>query len=298
MNNPLPRLPEFEYVRLDTLEQTTQFLKTHPGEAYPFLGGTDLLVGMRDRRKHPKYLVDLKHLDGLNTRQFDPSFGLTIGASTTLNQLIGDKDVQAHYPILCQAAKQVGGYQLRNRATLVGNISTASPCGDPIGPSLVYHGQAYIIGPTGERYLPLEDFFLGPGKVALEEGEIVHSITLPPPPAQNKGVYLCHGRNNLSDLAIAAVTVLAFPDDSASSGYRFRITLSAVSPTVIAVEEAQELLSGEIIETAAFEKSAQVAKEVCKPIDDIRSSSDYRRELIYALTLRALIQTWEALQAG
>ncbi len=297
MNNPLPRLPEFEYIRLETIEKAAQFLKDHPGEAAPYLGGTDLFVGLRDRRKQPKYLVDLKHLEGLNSLTFDPAKGLTIGARVTLNQLIDHRDVQKNYPILCQAAKQVGGYQLRNRATLCGNICNASPCGDTIGPSMVYQGSVNIFGPDGTRSLPLEDFFLGPGKVALVDGEIVHSITLPLPPEGSQGMYLCHGRNKLSDLAIAAVSVLAYPDLTSASGFRFRIALSAVAPTVVIVEEAQVLLSENPIEPSHFEKAAHIARQSCKPIDDIRSSAEYRRELVYTLTSRALNQVWDSLQS-
>lgn len=297
MNNPLPRLPEFEYIRLDTVEKATQFLKDHPGEAVPFLGGTDLFVGLRDRRKQPKYLVDLKRFTELDKMYFSPVEGLTVGAKVTLNQLIDHPDVQQNYSILCQAAKQVGGYQLRNRATLCGNICNASPCGDTIGPSMVYHGTANIIRPDGSRTLPLEDFFLGPGKVALEAGEIVSAITLPPPPQGTQGTYLCHGRNKLSDLAMVAVTVMAYPDPTSASGFRFRIALSAVAPTVVIPEETQALLSETDIEPSLFELAAQTAMQSCKPIDDIRASAKYRRELVYTLTLRALNQVWDSLQS-
>ena len=142
MINPLPRFPEFEYIRLDTIDQTVKFLNDNQSEAYPFLGGTDILIGVRDRKLHPKYLVDLKQLNGFDDISFDQDKGLTIGAAVTLNQLISSKDVSQNYPILSQAASHVGGYQIRNRATLVGNLCNASPCGDIIGPSLIYQGKA------------------------------------------------------------------------------------------------------------------------------------------------------------
>ncbi|MEA3327849.1 MAG: xanthine dehydrogenase family protein subunit M [Chloroflexota bacterium] len=297
MINPLPRLPEFEYIRLDSIEGTVQFLKNNTVDAHPFLGGTDTFVLLRDRRLHPKYLVDLKHLEGFDALSFDLKKGLTIGAAVNLNQLISSKVIQEHYPILTQAARQVGGYQLRNRATLVGNLCNASPCGDTIGPSIIYHGKANIVGPEGTRDIPLEEFFIGPGKTCLGFGEIVQSLSLPLPPEQNKGIYLCIGRNKLSDLAMAGVTVLAYPDETSTSGYRFRIALSAVAPTVIVVKEAQVLLSDDPINASTLEKAAQISMQNCKPIDDIRASAGYRREMIYTLTLRALQQVWKALKS-
>ncbi len=297
MINPLPRFPEFEYTRLDSIDQTVRFLKDNPGDALPFLGGTDILIGVRDRKLQPKYLVDLKHLAGFADLFLDQKDGLTIGAAVTLNQLIPFKEVNKYYPVLSQASRYVGGYQIRNRATLVGNLCNASPCGDTIGPSLIYHGKANIIGPEGSRIIPLEEFFLGPGKTALRLGEIVQSITFPFPPKQSIGRYLCIGRNKLADLAIAAVTILAFPDESAASGYRFRIALSAVAPTVIIVDDAQDLLSDKKITHTNLEEAAHIAMQNCQPIDDIRASKSYRQEMIYALTLRGLQQVWKALRS-
>ena len=292
MNNPLPRLPDFEYIRLDAPESTVAFLKEHQGQAKPILGGTDLFVVLRDRRIQPKYLVELKHLEGFDVFNFNPDKGLTLGAAITLNQVISSNLVQEHYPILGQAARQVGGYQLRNRATLVGNLCNASPCGDTIGPSLLYQGTLEVLGTDGVRSIPLTDFYLGPGKTSLQPGEIVRAIQFPMPSETSKGVYLAFGRNKLSDLALAAVTILAAPHPAAASAFRFQIALSAVSPTVILVKEADALLSDQQITPASFEQAAKIAMDQCRPIDDIRSSKAYRRELVYNLTLTALHQVW------
>jgi carbon-monoxide dehydrogenase medium subunit len=296
MTDSLPRLPKFEYIKLDTIESTLAFLKTHASDARPFLGGTDTFVGLRDRRFKVDYLVDLKDLEGFNVLSYDADQGLTIGAAVSLNRMIASSDVQRVYPVLVQAARYVGGYQLRNRATLVGNLCNASPCGDTIGPSILYGGEAHILGQAGKRVVPLVDFFLGPGKTALCEGEIVQSIHFRVPAQQNQGAYVCIGRTQLADLAIAGVTVLAYPDDGSTSGFRFRIALSAVAPTVILVQEAQNLLTEGPIDRSTFEQAAQLAMERCKPIDDIRASQEYRREMVYRLTLRALLQVWDALR--
>ena len=296
MNNPHPRLPEFEYIQLDSPESTAVFLKENEGQAYPYMGGTDIFIAYRDRKIKPKYLVDLKHLEGFDEFDFSLKKGLTIGATVNLNQIISSAIIQEHYPILGQAAKQVGGYQLRNRATLVGNLCNASPCGDTIGPSILYQGRLNVLGSDGTRSIPLADFYLGPGKTSLKPGEIVRCITFPIPTEQHKGVYLSFGRNKLSDLALVAVTALAFPNINVTSGFSFRIALSAVSPTIIIVQEAQKLLSEHPITASALEKAAEIAMNQCRPIDDIRASKNYRRELVYTLTLRALQQIWNSFQ--
>ena len=296
MIDPHPTLPEFEYIKPESIEKALSFLKDTAGQSRPFLGGTDCFIAVRDKKMQPKFLVDLKHLEGFNTLAYDGIQGLTIGAAVNLNRLIASEEVQTHYPVLVQAAKEVGSYQLRTRATLVGNLCNASPCGDTIAPCLAYQGSANIIGPVGQKNVPLIDFFKGPGKTILEPGEIVQSVNLPPAPAGAKGVYQSIGRNTLGDLAIAAVTVLAFPESQTSSGYRFLIALSAVAPTVIFVEEAQLLLAEKPIDAAGLEEAAQVAAQTCKPIDDIRASAQYRRAMIQTLTLRALQTVWQELQ--
>ena len=127
-------------------------------------------------------------------------------------------------------------------------------------------------------------------------GEIVQSIHFPRPPDQRQGVYECIGRTKLADLAIASVTVLAYPDKGSPSGFRFRIALSSVGPTVILVHEVEKLLAEGPINNPTLEKAARIAREHCKPIDDIRASQSYRREMVYRLTLRALGQVWDTLR--
>jgi len=126
MINPHPGLPEFDYIRPGSLLEASQFLAAHAGEARPLMGGTDIFVRMRDGDWEDKYLVDIKGLDGMNDISFNPSSGLTIGASVNMNRVIASSDVNHHYPLLAEAAAKVASYQLRTRATIVGNICNAS----------------------------------------------------------------------------------------------------------------------------------------------------------------------------
>ena len=142
----------------------------------------------------------------------------------------------------------------------------------------------------------MEEFFLGPGKTILDEGEIVQAISFPLPPKGNKGTYVCIGRTKLADLAIAGVTVMGTPDENAASGFCFRIALSAVAPTVILVEEAQRCLANQPIHAALLQEAAQIAMDHCKPISDVRASQAYRREMVHNLTFLALQEVWDALE--
>jgi carbon-monoxide dehydrogenase medium subunit len=295
MTNPRPVLPDFEYIHPETAKEAVIFLKSHPHDARPFLGGTDCFNSIRDRKISVKYLVDLKGLVGFDQLTFDTKKGLTIGAAVGMNRLIASEDVQRVYPLIAEAAREVGSYQLRTRATLVGNLCNASPCGDTISPCLLYEGMVQIIGSGEQRTILLADFILGPGKTVLTAGEIVSAIHLPLPPLGAQSAYRSIGRNALGDLAIAASAVLGFPDRSAHSSYRFRIALAAVAPTVIFVPMAQELLAAGPIDEEMLDKAAAIAGEACKPISDIRASADYRRDMVITLTRTALETVWGAL---
>lgn len=298
MNNSLPGLPKFEYIRPSSLEEAIRFLAGHPTDARPFSGGTDCFVRMRDRVWKPQYLVDIKHLEGAQELSFDPGRGLTLGAGVNMNRVAAMPEAQKHYPVLTEAVRHVAGYQLRNRATIVGNICNASPGGDTLGPCLAHQALLNIHAPEGTKKVPLNGFFTAPGKTILKPGEIVLSLELPVPPSGAKGKYASIGRNALGDLAIVAVTVLGFPDRNSRSGFTFRIILSAVAPTPLAAEEAQNLLAEKPITDGSIEEAAELAMQASRPIDDIRSSQTYRKEMVRTLTRRALTEVWLQLQAG
>jgi carbon-monoxide dehydrogenase medium subunit len=298
MNNSLPGLPEFEYIRPSSLKDAAGFLAEHPLDARPFSGGTDCFVRMRDRVWKLKYLVDIKHLDGAQELSFDPNRGLTIGAGVNMNRVVAMPEAQRYFPALVEAAGLVAGYQLRNRATIIGNICNASPGGDTLGACLVYQAVLNIHGPNGCRKETINGFFTGPGKTLLKSGEIVLSIELPIPPKGAKGKYLSIGRNALGDLAIVAVTVLGYPDASSKSGFQFRIVLSAVAPTPLVAEDAQRILSKKSITAESIQQAAELAMEASQPIDDIRGSKQYRREMVKELTQRALLAIWSQLKTG
>ena len=293
--NTHPTLPEFEYIRPETLAEASDFLACHAAEARPFLGGTDVFVRMRDGLLSPKYLVDVKCLPGMKDLHFDPLAGLTIGAAVNMNRVIASAEVQEHYPLLADACRSVASYQLRTRATIVGNICNASPAGDTLGACLAFEGVLRIQGPGGLRQEPLATFFLGPGRTTLKAGDVAIALLLPPPPAGSKGVYLKLGRNKLSDLSIVGVTAMGCPESGAPSGYRFRLILASVAPVPLVAKEVETYLANTPITPDSIREAGHLAAEAAAPIDDVRGSSRYRQQMVKNLTVRALTEVLEKL---
>jgi carbon-monoxide dehydrogenase medium subunit len=296
MHQPTPGLPEFDYVRPSSLFEASKFLADHAGEARPFLGGTDTFVRMRDGIWSDKYLVDVKSLDGMKSISFDPIGGLTIGAAVTMNQVIADPDVNNYYQLLAQSSATVASHQLRSRATIVGNICNASPAGDTIGACIVLHGVLQVHGVNGFREEPLAGFFLAPGRTRLNPGDLAVNIRFPLPPAGHAAKYIKLGRNASSDLAIVGVTVLAYPDQSAASGYRFRLALASVAPTPIVPVEAVQILSNNPLTPETIMMAAAAAQDSATPISDPRGSARYRKQMVKNLTKKAIVDVLSQLR--
>ena len=296
MINPHPGLPDFQYIKPASLVEANQFLTQHVGEAKPFLGGTDVFVRLRDGLYKDKYLVDVKHLEGMSDISFDPTLGLTVGAAVNMNQVIASPVVRVHYPLLAEACRSVASYQLRTRATVAGNICNASPAGDTIGACLVYQGQVRIFGKDGYRSEQLSGFFLGPGKTTLAPGDIVTEVYLPIQSPGSFGTYIKLGRNQLSDLSIVGVTVLGYPDALVRSGFQFHIALASVAPIPLIPTEAEIFLAEHPINSEILKQAAMLAQEACNPIDDVRGSARYRKLMVNNITFKALNIVWEQLK--
>src|SRR5512138_2995403 len=290
-----PALPEFEYIRPATLAEASEFLSQHPDSARPFLGGTDIFVRMRDGFIKPEFLVDVKRLDGTNELHFDPQAGLTVGAGVNMNRVIASPEVQAYYPLLAEACRSVASYQLRTRATIVGNLCNASPAGDTIGACLLLGGVLQIHGVNGPCEEPLSGFFRGPGKTTLKPGDLVTAMHLPLPPQDCAGRYIKLGRNQLSDLSIVGVTALGCKDAICPSGYRFRLALASVAPMPLVVTEVEKYLASTSITPDAIQEAARLASEACSPIDDVRGGARYRKQMVRNLSAKALTEIWKKL---
>ena len=291
MRHVSPGLPEFDYVRAETIDQASALLKNGNG-GHLLMGGTDVFVQMRNGAISPAQLVDVKHLPGMRAIRGNRKKGLEIGAAVTLNALAGHSEVIEGFPLLAEAAVSVGSYQLRSRATMGGNLCNASPAADTAPAALVLEAVLIVRDSSGERRILASDFFIGPGKNALHDGEILTSIVIPPVPKGSVGHYLKFGRNAQGDLAIVGVAVLAYPDRSSKSGFRFRVALSSVAPTPIRVPAAEAILAGEEISDATIDAAALAARQAARPIDDVRASAGYRAAMVEVHARRALRATW------
>jgi carbon-monoxide dehydrogenase medium subunit len=284
-------------VRPDNFNEAVHLLLEHEGAARLMMGGTDLLVRLRDGALAPRLVVDVKGLDGMQDVIYDPGRGLGVGAAVTMNQLARHPDVLTYYPLLAEAAHSVASYQLRNLATVGGNLCNASPCADMAPATLVMEGRLVLREPHDERTVPVGAFFLGPGRSVLRQAEMMIAVEYPVPPAGSVGRYLKLGRNKVGDLALVSVAVLGYPDSAAPSGFGFRIALGSVAPVPLRVPEAEDLLAEQIDGEASLNLAAQKAVEATSPIDDVRASAAYRCAMVHNLTLRGLREVWQRLSA-
>ncbi len=276
-------MKEFEYLKPDSIKKTISILSKYGERAQILNGGTDLIVGIRDKIIQPEYLVDIKAIPQLNRITYNKQDGLNIGATVTLNEISDSKVVQKNYPILAEACKTVGSYQVRNRATLVGNICNASPAADTAPPLLVLGAKVNIISTAGEKIIPINQFFTGVKKNVLKKGEFVTSVTVPPIKDKWTGVYLKQGRKKDVDLATVGVAVVCIRDE-------VRIALGAVAPIPVRAPKTEELLKGKTIHESLLEKAGKSALGEVSPISDVRSSQEYREEIIKVLVRRAILQ--------
>jgi CO/xanthine dehydrogenase FAD-binding subunit len=304
-----PGLPSFDYVQASTPEEVTSLLNKHGDAAKLLMGGTDLFPGLRDGILRPQVLIDVKQLPGMHDIRFDSIAGLTIGAAVTMNELARHPDVQTHYPLLAEAASTVASYQIRNRATVGGNLCNASPCADTSPAMLVLEAEFILYGPDGQRTVPAGEFFLGPGQTVIQTAELLLAIRIPRLPAggwRAAARYLKLGRCKSGDLALVGVAVLGFTPDSeyeTDSGYEFRIGLGSVAPTPLRASEAERLLAsnppskGLFADNSkeTFALAAEMAMDAASAITDVRGSADYQKAMVRTLTLRGLVDVWEQL---
>jgi CO/xanthine dehydrogenase FAD-binding subunit len=292
-----PGLPEFKYVRALLPDEAVGFLQDHGQSARPLMGGTDLFANMRDGKLRASILVDIKGLPGIRYIVYDPQAGLTVGAAVTMNELASHPGVLAHYPLLAQAAEAVASYQIRNRATIGGNLCNASPCADTAPAVLALEAEFVLYGPQGERTVAASDFFIGPGKTVLQPGELMMTICFPPPPARAAACYLKLGRCRSGDLSVVSVAVLGLAA-GAGGGYRFRIGLGSVAPTPIRAAEAESFLAANPPGEEAFDAAAERAMAVASPITDVRATAEYQKAMVRVLTRRGLRDVWARLKEG
>lgn len=278
-------LPKFEHLDAKSVREACSLLSEYKNEARLIAGGTDLLVSMKKREKHPKYLINIKGISELNYIKYNGE-GLRIGALATIHDIESSPVIQEKFPVLASAAHQLGSPHIQNMGTIGGNLCNASPAADT-APALIGLGASVkITGLEGERTITLEEFFVGPGEAALQTGEMLTEIQVPNPPPNTRGAYLKLPARTVIDIAVVGVAVIVRLDSK--NIVDARIVLCAVAPTPIRARKAEELIRGKEIEDRLIAKASEVAAEEAKPISDIRGSDSYRKEMVKVLTTRAI----------
>jgi len=284
----MKRTEPFEFYQPATLGEASRLLRENgPGGRF-LAGGTDLVIAMKEKGLLPKYIVDLKRVPGLSGIRENNDGTITIGALSTMYVIETSPVITKKYPFLAQSAAEVGSIQIRNRATIGGNMANATPSAD-VAPSLIaLNATAKIVSTSGERTVPMEEFFRGPGQNAMNADEILTEITIPRTGPQLAGEYIKFSPRDMMDLAYIGVAVAYnLANDKKCSGVR--IVLGAVAPTPIRAKNSEALLEGKVLtEELATQVGDEAARE-SKPISDVRSSADYRRAMVAIMTKRAIL---------
>jgi len=281
-------LPKFDHIFCKTIEEACSFLAKYQGEAQVLAGGTDLLVKMKHKKILPAYLINIKRIADLNYIHYDDLEGVRIGALTTMQTIRNSPLIMKKFSVLSQAAGVLGTAHVRNLATLGGNLCNASPASECASPLLTLEARAKIVGAAGERTVPLEAFFLLPGKSVLQCDEILTEIQIPNLPPHTEGVHIKYGTRR-TDVAIVGVSVIIILDGDKCRDVK--IALGAVGPTPFRAKKAENVLRGQKIGGVVEDLLAQVAQTAADesfPIDDLRGSADYRQQLVMSLVRQGI----------
>ena len=259
-------------------------------QAVPLAGGTDLFLRMERRQTQPDTVVDLKRIPGLDRIEAADG-GVRIGALALMDGLSASSLITSQYDALARSARVVGSIQTRNRATLGGNLANASPAADTATPLMALGASAEAADANGTRRLPVDQLFLGPGRTALRDGELLTAVLVPALPARASSSFQRCVRTAMD---IAVVNCAAFVRLNADGSVAdARIALGAVGPTPLRAASAEERLRGQHPEPDLAAEAAECAATDAQPIDDVRAGADYRRQMVRVLTRRALEEAFQ-----
>lgn len=251
-------------------------------------GGTDLIIQYRTGRKELGHMIDVKKIPELQVLSFDPKEGLRLGAAVNCEKLTDYGPIVEHYPALGEGAELIGSTQIQSRATVGGNMCNGSPAADTVCPLIVHDAMCVIAGPQGRREVHARDFMSGPGKTALQPGEVLVEFRMPPPEPRASSAYLRFIPRNEMDIAVADVATWLALEEDGETVRAARLALGACGPKPYYVEEAGQALVGSRLEASAVEKAMQAMRATASPIDDMRGTAEYRVHLAGVLAQRTI----------
>jgi CO/xanthine dehydrogenase FAD-binding subunit len=266
-------LAEFEYAAPRARSELLDLLAERGGDAKILAGGTDVLPNIRNGLASPRLLVDVKRIAGYSGITWSVSEGLLIRPAATINDLLRDGVACREYPLLEASGRDLASYQIRNRATVVGNIVNASPCSDMAPALLCLGARALIASRRGERVVPLREFFMGVKKTVLRPDEVLEALVVPASGARARGAYRKLKRIGGHDLGIVGVALMK--KDGA-----LRLGISSAAPTPLVVDGLAESDSPEVVVESAL--------KAIKPISDLRCTKEYREFMVETFVRRLL----------
>ncbi len=280
-------LSKFEYFKPNSLEEVFELLDTQEGEYALLAGGTDLFVDMKHKTRKPDYIIDVKGIDEFNKIE-DRDDEVFIGGTITCNEIIDSELMNENFKVLVDAASEVAAHQVRNRATVVGNLCTTSPGADMFPPLLVLNTKVIVESKEGSREIPLDQFATGVKQNALQDKEVVKGLLVKKHAADGRGAYIKKRRTKGPDLS--AVGVAGFLSEE--EGY-LAFALGAVAPTPIYLDVSDTFFSDGSFEEKQ-DKILDTILENINPIDDVRSTKEYRKKMSQVYARRILSRLWEA----
>jgi len=275
-------MQSFDYHRPTTLAEALRLKREAPGARF-IAGGTDLMVRLREGRATPPALISLRGVGELSL--IDLGAPIRIGAATPISEILEHVGLREVHPVLARAARTLGSVQVRNAATVGGNLCNASPCADMAPPLLVHDARVRLESTDGAREMSLEEFFVAPGETRVSEGELLTEIRFEPPPGGARATFLKKGRVRM-DIALASVSVLLHVSDGRCR--HVRVAAGSVGPRPMRLHRVEALLADQEPSDELLEQARQVAREEVQPISDVRASADYRRHIVGVFVGRAL----------
>lgn len=280
-------MQSFDYIAPQSVDEVLSLLANKNGAARILAGGTDLIVQLREGRREAGLVVDVKHIAELTQVTYDEN-GLRIGAAASCHEICANPIVQEKYPGLVDGIHLIGGVQIQSRASVGGNLCNASPAADSIPALIVHEAVCHITGPQGSYTLPVESFCISPGRNAMQAGEFLTSISVPPPQENFGAAYLRFIPRNEMDIAVVGAGASVLLDADRKRFVAVRISLGAVAPTPLLASPAGDFLSGKAVTHENIKEAARRAQAIAKPITDLRGTAEHRKHLCAVLTERAL----------
>lgn len=275
-------MKRFDYLRPKSLEEALHLKKSIP-DAMFISGGTDIMVQIKNNELQPPALISLRSIPELSKITINRN--TKIGAVATISDILQDEELGSSYSTLIKAAKRLGSIQIRNVATIGGNLCNCSPCADMALPLLVLEAKVHIQSSGRSREIPISKLFIGPGESCLSSGEILTAVLLDPPRRNVKSAFLKMGRVKM-DLAIASVAVLLEMEEERC--VKARIAAGSVAPVPLRLPKVEALLEGAVLSKKIIPSAQKLAEESIAPITDLRATEEYRRQIVGVYVKRGL----------